>query len=120
MVRAGLRLVLEESTQVRVVGEAGDVPSAFEAVRVHRPRVAILGLNMPGGSTLAAIPALRDAAPAVAIVEALGAELAALPADGDPLPAGSSFAGHRIDGLAGRGGMAVVYRATDLALDRRV
>ena len=167
MVRAGLRLVLEESTQVRVVGEAGDVPSALEAVRAHRPRVAILDLNMPGGSTLASIPALRDAAPEVAIVvvtadsdpmmarEALaagarayvlkdaadaelleaivaaasgrsyltprlGAELATLPQGGEQLPEGSMFAGHRIEGLAGRGGMAVVYRATDLALDRRV
>jgi DNA-binding NarL/FixJ family response regulator len=33
---------------------------------------------------------------------------------------GSTFAGHRIDALAGRGGMGVVYRATDLALDRPV
>ena len=30
------------------------------------------------------------------------------------------FAGHRIDAVAGRGGMGVVYRATDLALDRPV
>ena len=30
------------------------------------------------------------------------------------------FAGHRIEGVAGRGGMGVVYRATDLTLDRRV
>jgi Protein kinase domain len=33
---------------------------------------------------------------------------------------GSVLAGHRIDDVAGRGGMGVVYRATDLALDRRV
>jgi predicted Ser/Thr protein kinase len=33
---------------------------------------------------------------------------------------GSVLAGHRIDEVAGRGGMGVVYRATDLALDRRV
>jgi serine/threonine protein kinase len=33
---------------------------------------------------------------------------------------GSTFAGHRIDAVAGRGGMATVYRATDLALDRSV
>src|SRR4051794_15007129 len=36
------------------------------------------------------------------------------------LQPGSTFAGHRIDSLAGRGGMGVVYRATDLALDRWV
>ncbi len=33
---------------------------------------------------------------------------------------GSVFAGHRIDGIAGRGGMGVVYVATDLTLERRV
>jgi YVTN family beta-propeller protein len=33
---------------------------------------------------------------------------------------GAEFAGHRIEGVAGRGGMGVVYRATHLALDHVV
>jgi CheY-like chemotaxis protein len=33
---------------------------------------------------------------------------------------GSVFAGHRLDGVAGRGGMGVVFIATDLTLDRQV
>jgi Protein kinase domain len=33
---------------------------------------------------------------------------------------GSEFAGHRLEGIAGRGGMGVVYKATHLALDRTV
>lgn len=36
------------------------------------------------------------------------------------LEIGGEFARHRIEGVAGRGGMGVVYRATDLALDRTV
>ena len=36
------------------------------------------------------------------------------------LAPGTVFAGHRIDSLAGRGGMGVVYRATHLALNRSV
>src|SRR5689334_6988401 len=52
--------------------------------------------------------------------------LAALPerpeavAPRDELRLGCHFAGHRIDAIAGRGGMGVVYRATQLALDRTV
>jgi ABC-type branched-subunit amino acid transport system substrate-binding protein len=33
---------------------------------------------------------------------------------------GTTFAGYRVDSLAGRGGMGVVYRATDLSLERPV
>src|SRR5919106_3763841 len=33
---------------------------------------------------------------------------------------GTSFAGYRVDSLVGRGGMGVVYRATDLSLGRPV
>src|SRR4051795_4656156 len=36
------------------------------------------------------------------------------------LAPGAVFAGHRIEALAGRGGMGVVYRATHLALERTV
>src|SRR5919201_6699876 len=36
------------------------------------------------------------------------------------LGSGSAFAGYRIESLVGRGGMGVVYRATDLSLDRPV
>ena len=36
------------------------------------------------------------------------------------LEVGSTFAGHRVDGIAGQGGMGTVYRATDLALGRPV
>ena len=40
--------------------------------------------------------------------------------DDEELAIGSAFAGHRIDAIAGRGGMGIVYRATDLTLDRPV
>ena len=39
-----------------VVAEAGDVDAATRYVRGHQPRVLVLDLNMPGGSSLEAIP----------------------------------------------------------------
>jgi serine/threonine protein kinase len=36
------------------------------------------------------------------------------------LPVGSSFAGYRIEGVIGRGGMGVLYLATQLSLERQV
>mgnify|MGYP000371383462 CR=1 FL=1 len=39
-------------------------------------------------------------------------------AEGPGLEVGSEFAGHRIAGVLGKGGMGVVYRATKLALER--
>ena len=41
-------------------------------------------------------------------------------AQGAPLAPGDELAGFRIESLLGRGGMGVVYRAHDLALDRNV
>jgi YVTN family beta-propeller protein len=39
---------------------------------------------------------------------------------GADLPVGGELAGYRVEALVGRGGMGVVYRALDLALDRPV
>ena len=44
------------------------MPTAMRMVRVHRPRVVVLDLNMPGGSGLDAIPELRASTPETAIV----------------------------------------------------
>jgi CheY-like chemotaxis protein len=68
------------------------------------------------------VAAVRAAAAGRTYVDPeLGAQLAAEPpAEAGTLAPGTTFAGHRVDALAGRGAMGVVYRATDLALDRPV
>jgi two-component system, NarL family, response regulator NreC len=68
VVRRGLRLLLDSEDGFHVVAEAGDVDSARRYVRGHHPSVLVLDLNMPGGSTLEAIPQLRVEAPATQIV----------------------------------------------------
>ena len=68
VVRSGLRLVLENEPAFEVVAEASDVDSARRYVRGHRPAVLVLDLNMPGGSSLEAIPAIRKESPRTQIV----------------------------------------------------
>ncbi|MGI8800599.1 MAG: response regulator [Solirubrobacteraceae bacterium] len=68
VVRSGLRLLLDAELDFEVVAEAGDVESARRYVRGHRPGVLVLDLNMPGGSSLDAIPVLRSEAPGTQIV----------------------------------------------------
>jgi two-component system, NarL family, response regulator NreC len=68
VVRQGLRMLLDADPKMQVLAEAGDVPEAERLTRVHRPSVLVLDLNMPGGSSLEAIPRLREQSPDTAIV----------------------------------------------------
>lgn len=68
VVRSGLRMLLDSEPHFEVVAEAGDLESAQRYVRGHHPKVLILDLNMPGGSSLEAIPAIRQQAPETQIV----------------------------------------------------
>jgi two-component system, NarL family, response regulator NreC len=68
VVRAGLRLLLQAEEGFEVVAEAGDVATTERRVTAYHPRVLILDLNMPGESSLPAIPRLRQSAPDTQIV----------------------------------------------------
>ncbi|HEY2161323.1 MAG TPA: response regulator transcription factor [Solirubrobacteraceae bacterium] len=68
VVRRGLRQVLEADTGLEVVAEAEDIDGARRYVRGHKPDVLVLDLNMPGGSTLEAIPEIRAECPNTQIV----------------------------------------------------
>ena len=68
VVRRALRVLLEEEPGFEVVAEAEDADGAVRYVRGHKPTVLILDLNMPGGSSLEAIPDIQEASPATEIV----------------------------------------------------
>ncbi len=68
VVRAGLRLLLEAEDEFQVLAEAGDVPTTERRLSAYHPRVLILDLNMPGESSLPAIPRMRANAPDTEIV----------------------------------------------------
>ena len=63
MVRTGVRAEL--GSEVDVVGEAADVPTAVEGIRATRPDVVLLDVHMPGGGGKAVIEAVQETHPEV-------------------------------------------------------
>ena len=68
VVRSGLRMLLEAEADLDVVAEAGDVDAAQRYVLGHKPTVLVLDLNMPGGSSLEAIPNIAEVSPGTSVV----------------------------------------------------
>ncbi len=68
VVRRGLRQLLEAEGDFDVVAEAGDIAGARRYTRGHHPHVLVLDLNMPEGSSLDAVPDIRNESPETQIV----------------------------------------------------
>jgi two-component system, NarL family, response regulator NreC len=68
VVRSGLRMLLEAESDIEVVAEAGDVDEAKRYTLGYKPTVLVLDLNMPGGSSLEAIPKVSETSPDTAVV----------------------------------------------------
>jgi two-component system response regulator NreC len=66
-VRRGLQLLLDAEEGFEVVASVGDVAAAIRSTRGHKPDVLVLDLNMPGGSSLDAIPTILEASPSTKI-----------------------------------------------------
>jgi two-component system response regulator NreC len=68
VVRSGLQMLLDAEDDFEVAAVAGDIETALRYVRGHRPKILILDLNMPGGSSLEAIPEVREISPETEVV----------------------------------------------------
>jgi two-component system response regulator NreC len=68
VVRRGLKQILGAEPGFDVLAEASDVDDARRYVRGHHPDVLVLDLNLPGGSSLKHIPAIRSEFPDTQIV----------------------------------------------------
>ena len=68
VVRRGLKQVLGAEPDLEVLAEAGNIDDARRFVRGHHPQVLVLDLNLPGGSSLKHIPAIRAESPDTQIV----------------------------------------------------
>ena len=111
VVRAGLRMLLQAEDGFEVVAEAGDVATTERRVAAYRPRVLILDLNMPGESSLPAIPRLRESEPDTQIV--------VLTMQNDPAFAREALRAGAIGVRAQGGGRHRTGRAVRLAADGR-
>ena len=67
VVRRGLELILQAEDDFEVVATVGDVDAAIRTTRGYKPDVLVLDLNMPGGSSLDAIPQILEASPGTQI-----------------------------------------------------
>lgn len=67
-VRQRMRLLLESEIDVEVIAEAEDMVTTIWQVKKHLPRVLVLDLRMPDGSSIAVIRRLRREAPDTEIV----------------------------------------------------
>jgi two-component system response regulator NreC len=67
VVRRGLELLLEAEQGFEVVASVGDTEAAIRTTRAHKPDVLVLDLNMPGGSSLDAIPQILEGSPGTSI-----------------------------------------------------
>ncbi len=58
LVRAGLRLLIEQNPGMSVVGEAGNLPAGLELVSTLKPEIVLLDLNLPSEVTADIIPSI--------------------------------------------------------------
>jgi two-component system invasion response regulator UvrY len=68
IVREGLRHVVSQSNDIRVVGEAEDGEAALELCRTMRADVILLDVSMPGPGVLELIPRLKEIQPLMHIL----------------------------------------------------
>jgi DNA-binding NarL/FixJ family response regulator len=66
--RKGLKEVIEADQRLRVVAEAEDCETAIARIREHKPEVAILDVEMPGGDGFEVARAMRDDQLPVALI----------------------------------------------------
>src|SRR3954454_4980871 len=70
LMREGLRALIERTLrdEVEIVDEASDLAGTLRTVRLHRPHLLVLDLNMPGGSAVSVVSTLVQEQPDLAVL----------------------------------------------------
>ncbi len=63
VLRSGLKMLLESQSDMEVVGEAHDIPSALQAVQECSPDIMTVDLSMPGGNGFELLRKLKELSP---------------------------------------------------------
>lgn len=63
IIRKGLKQIISDEPDLKVVDEAGNGQEVLEKVRNHKPDLVILDISMPGGSGLYILTQLKDLFP---------------------------------------------------------
>jgi DNA-binding NarL/FixJ family response regulator len=68
LMRAGLRMIIEQSDDIVVAGEAGDGADGLRLVRQERPDVVLMDVRMPGMNGIEATQVLTDSGTEVRVI----------------------------------------------------
>jgi DNA-binding NarL/FixJ family response regulator len=67
-IRERLAALLTESTQIRIVGQAGDGHEALKAIERLRPDTVILDIRLPGSSGIEVLKRIKARYPQVQVI----------------------------------------------------
>jgi len=68
LVRQGIRRLLQDETDVEVVGEAGDAAEALKRVLELRPDILLMDVGMPGFSSFEAARVIQRDSPGTRVI----------------------------------------------------
>ncbi len=68
IVREGLRKVLEDSNEIKVIAEAADGETAFDKAMANKPDVAVIDISMPGMDGLEVVTRMTSYCPEIPVL----------------------------------------------------
>ncbi len=68
IVREGLRRVLEDSNEIKVIAEASDGETAFDEAMAKKPDVAVIDISMPGMDGLEVVTRMNSYCPDIPVL----------------------------------------------------